>query len=304
MHGIPAVRSGARYWIFGALAMTLSWALLPPATGQSAASTLDPTFGSGGTVLVEDDTLQVTAVAVQPDGRILVGGTSSDGPLLRFNPDGSRDRSFTAPYDGHFGLVTGIAVQPDGRIVTAIADRSEFRVVRRHADGSLDTGFGAGGVVVTAIRSETGTIDWDTASDVAVQPDGRIVAVGRSLGPVPRLHRGPPPGPARRRRRRPPLTRCAGRTPHPPARSSAADRRPTAFSGHNAEPQSAAAVPRTRSRVGTRQPTYQTPTIPAATTVARAGGEESPTAALSETASTIMVMAVTLARRGMPWPAR
>ena len=67
---------------------------------------------------------------------------------------------------------------------------------------------------------------------------------------------------------------------------------------------SAEAAPRTRSRVGTRHPTYQTPTIPAATTVARAAGASSPTAALRETAITIIAIAVTLALRGIPRPAR
>src|ERR671910_2747021 len=58
-----------------------------------------------------------------------------------------------------------------------------------------------------------------------------------------------------------------------------------------------------RSRVGTRQPTYQVPTSPAPMTTPASSGDPS-ASELSAQAVSIMAMASTLARRGMPSPAR
>src|SRR5205823_4086564 len=61
---------------------------------------LDQTFGSGGEVFVNyvGSTREATSVAIQSDGKILIGGDYSSGNgspfsfmVLRFNPDGSRD---------------------------------------------------------------------------------------------------------------------------------------------------------------------------------------------------------------------
>jgi uncharacterized delta-60 repeat protein len=159
----------------------LSSLLVEPAMGQSSDASQDLTFGGGGKVLLPG-AAQVSATAVQPDGKILVGGALLDAPVVRFNADGSRDHAFRAPYGDQFGTVSGMALQADGKIVTSVSARPDFRVERRNFDGSLDAGFGTGGTVNTAIGSEGGRIDWDTATDVVIQPDGRIVVVGSSLG--------------------------------------------------------------------------------------------------------------------------
>ncbi len=103
---------------------------------------------------------------------------------------GRLDESFgtggkaTVALGGSWGRADGVAIQPDGRIVAAGVSRTEtgdgydleFALVRLRPDGTLDASFGAQGIVTTAFGPAT----LDRASGVAIQPDGRIVAVGTS----------------------------------------------------------------------------------------------------------------------------
>src|SRR5688572_21592539 len=100
-----------------------------------AAGDLDPTFGRGGVVLPDPTTHRggAAAVALQPDGKIVSGGTfepERQGPvhfaLLRYNADGSTDRSFGAdgyvtanPAGADRSFISDVAVQADGRILAA-----------------------------------------------------------------------------------------------------------------------------------------------------------------------------------------
>ncbi|MDX2688393.1 MULTISPECIES: DUF11 domain-containing protein [Streptomyces] len=78
-----------------------------------------------------------------------------------------------------------VAIQADGKIVSVgfeqdpVDQDAEFAVLRHHPDGSADTSFGgtgggAGGEVLTDFEGGD-----DVAQGVAVQPDGKIVVVGR-----------------------------------------------------------------------------------------------------------------------------
>jgi uncharacterized delta-60 repeat protein len=141
---------------------------------------LDPTFGDGGTVTTDfgaaDD---AQAVAIQPNGKILVVGRTDFGDfaLARYNPDGSLDASFAG--DGKlttdFGgsdIARAVALQKDGRIVVAGQTDFAFALARYERDGRLDTSFDADGKLTTDFGG------FDGAYDVAIQPDGRIVAAG------------------------------------------------------------------------------------------------------------------------------
>jgi uncharacterized delta-60 repeat protein len=97
---------------------------------------------------------QVQAVAVQSDGKIVVGGlfTSVNGTtpnnIARMNADGSVDISFN-PGSGTDKQVEVIAVQTDGKVViggafTSVNGTARNRIARLNADGSLDTSFNPG----------------------------------------------------------------------------------------------------------------------------------------------------------------
>jgi uncharacterized delta-60 repeat protein len=156
---------------------------------------LDPTFGAGGTVLTDIDAAgsydEARAVAIQPDGRILAVGSSdadgsSDFAVVRYNRDGTLDRTFGAGGKaltdvsgaGRYDAAYAVAVQPDGRILAAgssdASKSSDFAVVRYNEDGTPDRTFGTGGTVVTDLG---GT---DYAYAVALRGDDLIVVAGSS----------------------------------------------------------------------------------------------------------------------------
>jgi uncharacterized delta-60 repeat protein len=165
---------------------------------------LDPAFGAGGEATVP---LSVAfSVAVQSDGRIVVGGTAglstknnvtgfpnilSGGQfaMVRLNTDGTLDTSFGSGGLVQTGLLSAaaisqIAIQVDGRIVAAgTAETStgllDFALVRYNADGSLDTSFGTGGIVTTSLDGND-----DVAFGLALQVDGEIVLAGSSFSPA------------------------------------------------------------------------------------------------------------------------
>ena len=148
----------------------------------------DASFGSGGVVLTDIQN-QARAVAVQPDGRILVAGFSFQ--TVRFNADGTIDTTFgsegqiSVPF-GAYGwdsLAEDIVVQPDGKIVVAGGQWTiyDFAIARLNPDGSLDGTFGKDGMVTTDFNGGL-----DQIQAIVLQPDGRLVAAG-SGGPAHRL---------------------------------------------------------------------------------------------------------------------
>jgi uncharacterized delta-60 repeat protein len=147
---------------------------------------LDPTFGSGGTVLSDfGSTLDAGSdVVLQPDGGIVVAGTSNrDFAIARYTSSGVLDPSFgggglTTTDLGSFDQATALARQPDGKFVVAGIGTtgSDFAVARFSSSGNLDPTFGAGGVVTTDFGP------FDQAFDVAVTPSGKIVVAGRTGG--------------------------------------------------------------------------------------------------------------------------
>ncbi len=76
-------------------------------------------------------------------------------------------------YDSTLSEVRGTAVQSDGKIIAAGFKDSKAAVARYNSDGSVDTSFGTEGVVLAAPA-------YSFFFSVAVQPDGKIVAAGRS----------------------------------------------------------------------------------------------------------------------------
>ncbi len=158
---------------------------------------LDTSFGSGGkvTTAVGTPNSQAFAVALQGDGKILVAGTADGGTsgidfaLVRYNSDGSLDTGFgtggkvTTAFGNGSDSAYALLLQADGKIVLggetdAGATGLDFALARYNSDGSLDTGFGSGGKVTTAIKSAAGR---DAIFSLALQTVGseaRIVAAG------------------------------------------------------------------------------------------------------------------------------
>ena len=152
---------------------------------------LDPAFGDAGEKVIDRGVeAKAFAVAVQPDGKIVVGG--KDLPeggheffdVLRLDADGSPDTSFgpggfrSVDFGTKFQEADDIAIQPDGKIVAAgkslpNGGLASYALARLNTDGSLDTSFGTGGKVTFG--------DGRLALGVALQGDGKIVVVGRAL---------------------------------------------------------------------------------------------------------------------------
>ena len=169
----------------GALGIGFAWAMALPLAvlglvGTAFAGTPgqpDPSFEAPAL----DE--RVFSVAVQPDGKILIGGdfTEIDGEgqrsLARLNADGSLDETFSPP--SLFRQVETIAVQPDGKILIGGNVLSGVRdaLIRLNADGSIDEGFPDPGLV----RPDPGNPALWLAgyvASIALQPDGKIVIGG------------------------------------------------------------------------------------------------------------------------------
>ncbi|HET6983152.1 MAG TPA: hypothetical protein VFI53_13485 [Myxococcaceae bacterium] len=171
------------------------------ASGQSGV--LDTVFGDGGTEVVEVAGAVgngTAALALQPDGRMLLVGTTwvQSTPLRstlyvhRLLPDGRTDPAFganggAAAGDGaRFCSGTAVAVQTDGKVLAAggcnsnsvpAGGQGALLLVRFEVDGGLDDRFGAGGIVLTPIG-----LGAAVAKAVALLPDGSVVVSGYAEG--------------------------------------------------------------------------------------------------------------------------
>jgi uncharacterized delta-60 repeat protein len=165
----------------------------------SAAGDLDASFTQGGITIPNSYT---SCIALQPDGKIILGGASVPGnfrtfTLVRYLPDGSVDTTF-----GNNGLaltpllpsqsdasLTDVAVLPDGKIVAVGAvrvpdtitpfARQSFAVFRYNANGSLDTTFHNNGRFIYDVGGFTAL-----AQAVVIQADGKFLVTGYIGGAI------------------------------------------------------------------------------------------------------------------------
>ena len=129
------------------------------------------------------------ALALQPDGKIVVVGTagSTDRVAVRYNADGTLDTTFGIGGIANFGSgpSSDVAIQSDGKIVIGgAASAGGFGLVRLNPSGSLDSSFGSGGFVTfSASGAKRGS---SSGAGVAIQRvpavtgEERIVLVGSS----------------------------------------------------------------------------------------------------------------------------
>lgn len=148
----------------------------------------DTTFNGTGTVTTSLGMFSAAgAVVMQPDGKIVAAGHSDGGgmnssfTLVRYNANGSLDMSFNSTGTvttaiGSSSSASGVVLQPDGKIVAAGSSSTSgiwsFAFARYNPDGTLDSAFSSAGTATTAAGTSSG------ASAVALQPDGKIAAVG------------------------------------------------------------------------------------------------------------------------------
>lgn len=148
--------------------------------GRAAvAGNLDPSFAGG---IVHDSVGGIVsfanAVAIQPTGEIVAAGEVVDASeigLIRVLADGTLDTSFgtggRVRTPGGALFPTSLLLQPDGKIVVVTGDSSSGFVLRRYeTNGTLDAGFGSGGLVATP----TGAAAYGGVVDGA----GRITVAG------------------------------------------------------------------------------------------------------------------------------
>ena len=157
---------------------------------------LDPTFDAYGlfTGSFGSDTSVANAMALQPDGKIIIAGygysgTSWDFGVARLTAAGAFDSTFSGDGKALFHVnSTGfdveefkaIAIQSDGRILLAGrtvgavgGDTFDAILMRLDTGGNPDTSFGGGDGMVTLNLSS-----WDEFNSVVVQADGKILAAG------------------------------------------------------------------------------------------------------------------------------
>jgi uncharacterized delta-60 repeat protein len=159
-------------------------------TRYRANGTLDPSFGNHGRVITDiaggaGD--QATALALQPDGKLVAAGLTSgaagvDFALVRYRANGTLDPSFgdhgrvTTDFAGGADAAHALIVQADGKLVAAgsaaVGANQDFAVARYNPNGTPDLGFGTGGRATLDIAGA-----FDEARALVVQ-GGKLVTAG------------------------------------------------------------------------------------------------------------------------------
>jgi uncharacterized delta-60 repeat protein len=148
--------------------------------------TVDSSFNGGTAVeftIPGISTLEGFGLTLQADGKILVPGYNGAFVVARLNPDGSLDTGFGTDGTADIevaGMAKSITVQADGKILVAGYNEEEgtgfdFKIIRLNQDGTFDVGFGDNGIAVLDLTGGR-----DTARDITVLADGKILVAGQS----------------------------------------------------------------------------------------------------------------------------
>ena len=158
--------------------------------------TLDASWNGSGKVItpIGAGNDQAFAIAVQPDGKVLLAGTCFGQPTkfctLRYNANGTLDLSWNGTGKVSTSLGTGdiayaVAIQPDGKVMVAgtclgAAD-NDFCTVRYNVNGTPDSSWNGTGILTTSVGGD------DIAAAMSLQPDGKVLIAGscRSGAAIP-----------------------------------------------------------------------------------------------------------------------
>jgi uncharacterized delta-60 repeat protein len=152
---------------------------------------LDTTFAGTGKVItpMSSGNDKGFSLSIQSDWSVVLGGTAFNGTnndfaLVRYTANGTLDNTFgtngkvLTPMGIGNDKISSLIIQSDGKILVAgmamNGSQSHYALARYNSDGTLDTGFGTSGKVLTAV----GTADDDWAYSLAITPDEKIVVGG------------------------------------------------------------------------------------------------------------------------------
>lgn len=153
--------------------------------------TLDPTFGTDGTVVTDFGFgyNYVTAIALQPDGKAIVAGVSYNNlfAMARYTTAGALDTTFDGDGKVMTSLGSGlksyakyVSVQPDGKIILAgltypsiPPQDNSFSIAKYNPNGSLDTSFDGDGIVNNLFEDASGS--YVNLNTIVEQPDGKFL---------------------------------------------------------------------------------------------------------------------------------
>ncbi|MDQ3100613.1 MAG: hypothetical protein M3R08_04445 [Bacteroidota bacterium] len=154
---------------------------------------MDPDFGTSGIAITSQYIIRLPDMALQPDGKILIGGGDNTIKFLRLMPDGTLDTTFGVNgVLSSTGQLTGnsvdvgamIVVRPDGKIVMGVPEEvNDIRVDQYTSSGVLDTDFGNMGSSVFSFPSNWGATKM---KDMIIDTDDNILLAAESSYDPPR----------------------------------------------------------------------------------------------------------------------
>lgn len=166
-------------------------------TGMAAArytanGALDSSFSGDGKTVVGDGHAYAYDVAVDPGGKVLLGGVrygnhQGQFGVARLNPDGTLDPTFNGGFvtaqPGDHSLANGLALQADGNVLltgsaSSYVSGEDFAIVRLNGTGHLDISFHDDGMATHDFIGPNA----DYAFDVVEQRDGKVVVGGYTFG--------------------------------------------------------------------------------------------------------------------------
>jgi uncharacterized delta-60 repeat protein len=145
-------------------------------------SGFDLTFGASGKRIVDiSATDNVNAMAVQPSGTILIGGsvvngTNFDFMMARFGSNGSYIGATITSFPNGYNVGFALTYQTDGKILMAGQTGGDFALVRYNSNATIDNTFGTNGKVITTF----GTNSFEEVRGIVLQTDGKILVSGNT----------------------------------------------------------------------------------------------------------------------------
>jgi uncharacterized delta-60 repeat protein len=153
---------------------------------------IDPSFGNNGIVVASfDGSSHADAIAIQKDGKIIVGGLTGNSPnfnftLVRYNCNGDLDTLFGM--NGKVIITVGnfynsgcnsIKIKSDGKIIASgwafDGAVQNYIIAQFDANGLLDVNFGTGGIINAYVG------DAAVANDIEIQKNGKIVVAANII---------------------------------------------------------------------------------------------------------------------------